>query len=135
MIKVNEILKSFFPSNFYPTCVEVVFTTSLQIAEKWFLTSTQVVPKLAFNIWPIWTEVGFWTSDQVGRKWVWHFTPTCREVPFWKFCPSWTEFFSRYNSCHVGTDFDTVDFSLENVLTSRGNFSAQVDFCLLKFWI
>ena len=41
--------------------------------------------------------------------------------------------FMRSNSCHIGADFYAVDFSSSNVLTDRENFSALVEFCLLKF--
>ena len=38
------------------------------------------------------------------------------------------------NSAQVGQNyFFPVDISLENVLTGRENFSATVEFCLLKF--
>ena len=51
------------------------------------------------------------------------------------FCPSWAEV-GFENSAQVGQNyFLPVDISLENVLTGRGNFSATVEFCLLKFRI
>lgn len=45
-----------------------------------------------------------------------------------KILPKLDRIFSRYNSCHVGTDFYAVDFSSSNILTDREKFSAAVDF-------
>ena len=74
------------------------------------LTSTQLVSKLDFQL-----------LSNMDRSAVSDFQPTWSEVDF-------------ENSAQVGQNyFLPVDISLENVLTGRGNFSAQVDFCLLKF--
>ena len=49
------------------------------------------------------------------------------------FQPTWSEE-NFENSAQVGQNyFLPVDFSSSNVLTDRKNFSALVEFCLLKF--
>ena len=69
------------------------------------LTSTQLVSKLAFQL-----------LSKLDRSELLAFRPSWSEVDF-------------ENSAQVGQNyFLPVDISLENVLTSRGNFFASVDF-------
>ena len=61
-------------------------------------------------------EVSFSTSVQFGQKCGCDFHPSWSEVDF-------------ENSAQVGQNyFLPIDISLENVLTSRGDFFASVDF-------
>ena len=97
-----------------------------------------------FNFYTTCVEVGFYHLTNLDRSRILHFRPSWSEVslPLYanlsgsvilKILPKLDRIFMRNNSCHVGTDFCAVNFSSSNVLTDRENFSAPVDFWLLKF--